>query len=40
VLGALPIAVKWPGLEANFSCPSSDNIKNAWNYTSTPHTSS
>jgi hypothetical protein len=28
--------VKRPGLEADHSPPSSDEVKNAWNYTSTP----
>jgi hypothetical protein len=32
--------IKWPGREADHSSPSSAEVKNAWSYTSTPHTSS
>jgi hypothetical protein len=30
------LGVKWPGREADHSPPSSDEVKNAWSYTSTP----
>jgi len=33
---ALTTGIKWPGLEADHSPPSSAEVKNAWNYTSTP----
>jgi len=36
VPGALPLEVKWLGLEADNSLPSSAKIKNACSYTSTP----
>jgi len=35
LLGALSPRMKWPGREADHSPPSSDEIKNAWSYTST-----
>jgi hypothetical protein len=35
VPGALSLEVKWPGREADHSPPSSAEVKNAWNYTST-----
>jgi hypothetical protein len=34
--GVLPLGVKRPGREADYSPPSSADVKNAWNYTSTP----
>jgi hypothetical protein len=34
--GALSLAVKRPGREADHSPPSSAEVKNAWSYTSTP----
>jgi hypothetical protein len=34
--GALSLGVKRPGREADHSPPSSAEVKNAWNYTSTP----
>jgi len=34
--GALSLGVKQPGSEADHSLLSSDEVKNAWNYTSTP----
>jgi hypothetical protein len=34
--GALSLGVKRPGREAEHSPPSSAEVKNAWNYTSTP----
>jgi hypothetical protein len=37
---AVSLLVKWPGREADHSPPSSAEVKNAWSYTSTPHTSS
>jgi hypothetical protein len=40
VRGALFRGVKWPGREADYSAPSSAEVKNAWSYTSTPNTSS
>jgi hypothetical protein len=40
VPGALSLGVKRPGREADHSPPSSAEVKNAWNYTSTPNTSS
>jgi hypothetical protein len=40
VLGAPFPGVKRPGREADHSLPPSAEIKNAWSYTSTPHTSS
>jgi hypothetical protein len=36
ISGALSIGVKRPGREADHSPPSSAEVKNAWNYTSTP----
>jgi hypothetical protein len=36
VTGAVSLGVKRPGREADHSPPSSAEIKNAWNYTSTP----
>jgi hypothetical protein len=36
VLGALSLAVKRPGCEADHSPPSTAKVKNAWSYTSTP----
>jgi hypothetical protein len=36
VLGALSLGVKRPGSEADYSPPSSAEVKNAWSYTSTP----
>jgi hypothetical protein len=33
---ALSPGVKWPGREADYSPPSSAEVKNAWSYTSTP----
>jgi hypothetical protein len=33
---AFPPGIKRPGREANHSPPSSAEVKNAWNYTSTP----
>jgi hypothetical protein len=36
VPGALSLGVKRPGREADHSPPSSAEVKNAWNYTSTP----
>jgi hypothetical protein len=33
--GALSLGVKWSGREADHSPPSSAEIKDAWNYTST-----
>jgi hypothetical protein len=36
VPGAVSLGVKRPGREADRSPPSSSEIKNAWNYTSTP----
>jgi hypothetical protein len=36
VPGALSLVVKRPGRETDHSPPSSDDIKNAWSYTSTP----
>jgi len=38
--GALSPGVKRPGREADHSPPSSAEVKNAWIYTSTTHTSS
>jgi hypothetical protein len=38
ILGALSPEVKRPGREADHSPPSSAQVKNAWNYTSTPNT--
>jgi hypothetical protein len=40
VPGALSSGVKRPGREADHSPPSSDEVKNAWGYTSTPNISS
>jgi hypothetical protein len=40
VLGALSLGLKRPGREADYSPPSSAEVKNAWSYTSTPNTSS
>jgi hypothetical protein len=37
--GALSLGVKRPGREADHSPPASAEIKNAWVYTSAPHTS-
>jgi len=34
--GALSLGGKWPGREADHSCPSNAEVKNAWSYTSTP----
>jgi hypothetical protein len=34
--GTLSLGVKRPGREADHSPPSSDEVKNAWSYTSTP----
>jgi hypothetical protein len=36
VPGAPSLEVKRPGLEADHSPPSNAEVKNAWNYTSTP----
>jgi hypothetical protein len=36
VPGILSLGVKWPGREADYSPPSSAEVKNAWSYTSTP----
>jgi len=36
VAGALPLGVKRPEREADHSTPSSADVENAWNYTSTP----
>jgi hypothetical protein len=36
VQGAFSLGVKRPGHEADHSPPSSAEVKNAWNYTSTP----
>jgi hypothetical protein len=36
VPAALSLGVKRPGREADHSPPSSAEVKNAWNYTSTP----
>jgi hypothetical protein len=36
VPGAVSLAVKRPGREADHSPPSSAEVKNAWSYTSTP----
>jgi len=36
LLGELKQGVKWPGHEADHLPPSSAEVKNAWNYTSTP----
>jgi hypothetical protein len=33
------LGVKRPGREADHSLPSSTEVKNAWSYTSNPHTS-
>jgi hypothetical protein len=35
VPGALSPGVKWPGHEADYSPPSSAEVKNAWHYMST-----
>jgi hypothetical protein len=40
IQGSLPRWVKRQGLEVDHSPPSSAEVKNMWNYTSTPHTSS
>jgi len=40
IVGAISLAVKWPGNEADYSHPSSAEVKNAWCYTSTPNMSS
>jgi hypothetical protein len=40
VLEALSLEIKRSGREADHSLPCSDDIKNVWSYTSTPHTSS
>jgi hypothetical protein len=37
VPGALSLHVKRPGREADYSPPSSAEVKNAWSYTSIPH---
>jgi len=34
--GALSSGVQWPSRESNYLPPSSDEIKNEWNYTFTP----
>jgi hypothetical protein len=34
--GALSLEVKWLGHEVDHSPPSNAEVKNAWNYTSTP----
>jgi hypothetical protein len=34
--GALSLQVKRPGREADYSPPSSPEVKNEWSYTSTP----
>jgi hypothetical protein len=36
VPAALPLGVKRPGREADYSPPSSAEVKNTWNYTSSP----
>jgi hypothetical protein len=36
VTGALSPGVKWQGRDADHSPTSSAEVKNAWNYTSTP----
>jgi hypothetical protein len=36
VSGAFSLGVKRPGREADYSPPSSAEVKNAWNYTSIP----
>jgi hypothetical protein len=36
VTGAVALVVKWPGCEADYSPPSSAEVKNAWSYTATP----
>jgi hypothetical protein len=36
VLGALSLGIKPPGCEADYSLPSSAEVKNAWSCTSTP----
>jgi hypothetical protein len=38
--GFLPTGVKRPGRYSEHPPPSSDKVKNEWNYTSTPHTPS
>jgi hypothetical protein len=38
--GALPVGVRRSGLEADYSQPSSAEVKNGWNYNTTPLTSS
>jgi hypothetical protein len=40
VSAAPSLGVKRPGCEADRSHPSSGEVKNAWSYTSLPHTSS
>jgi len=40
VPGSLSLGIKRPGLEANHSLPSSAEVKNVWDYTSTSSTSS
>jgi len=30
------MGVKWPGHEADHSCPPSAEVRNEWRYTSTP----
>jgi len=40
VTGALSLEVKRLGHEADYSPPSSAEVKNAWSYILTPHTSS
>jgi hypothetical protein len=40
VLGVLTPGLKRPGCETDHSHPSITEVKNTWNYTSTPHTSS
>jgi hypothetical protein len=36
VTGALSPGIKWPGCEADYSPPSSEEFKNEWSYSSTP----
>jgi len=36
----LSLGVKWPGHEADYTPPSSAEVKNAWHCTSNPNTSS
>jgi hypothetical protein len=39
VAGDLTTGVKWSGREADYSPPYSAEVKNSWNYTSTPSVS-